>query len=77
MKRPPTFTGYTASELIIQFLEEFEHFVMIKVFDMTRQLLMLEGSLRGPAKALYQAKQADGTIVAGANDEVTLVNCIV
>ena len=49
---------------------------MIKVFDMMRQLLVLEESLRGPVKALYQVKWADGTIVVGANDEVTLVNCM-
>src|SRR5207249_7557003 len=76
MERLLTFMGYTTSESIIQFLEEFEHFATIKAFDAMRQLLVLEGSLRGPAKALYQAKRADGTIIVGANDGATLVNCM-
>ena len=59
-----TFTGYTMSESIIAFLEEFEGIAAIKGFDAVRSRQVLEAALRGPAKVNFQAAVAAG-IAAG------------
>ena len=76
MRTPvPTFTGYAANESIIIFLDDFELYAATKGFDDWRQRLVLEASLRGPAKNQFQNKIADGTITLGANTAEHLNNC--
>ena len=71
----PTFTGYTASESIIAFLEEFDLFAATKNLSAERQRAVLEAALRGPAKALFQQRIADGIIATGAGHPEHLANC--
>ena len=72
---PPIYSGYTTNKSIVAFLEEFELFAATKDLNAARQRTVLEATLRGPAKTLFQQKIADGTIAAGTDATTHLVNC--
>ena len=71
MEKSLTFTGYTATESILQYLEEFEQYAAIKGFDTGRQRAVLEASLRGPAKAAFQEAVAQAISIRPTMGTVT------
>jgi deoxyuridine 5'-triphosphate nucleotidohydrolase len=50
----PTFTGYTANESIIAFIDQFQLFAAVKGFDADRQRTVLEVALHGPAQVAFR-----------------------
>src|SRR5207249_1038661 len=75
MNGPPTYHGYTTGESIISFLEDFDLYAATKEYDDARQRIVLEAALKGPARALFRQRIADGTIAVGANAAAHLTNC--
>ena len=65
----PTFSGYTSSESIITFFEDFELFVASKALTAPQRLYLFEAALRGPARAAYDQGVNGGGNAWGGNDE--------
>ena len=75
MNGPPTYHRYMTEESIISFLEDFDLYAITKEYDDARQRIVLEAVLKGPVRALFRQRIADGTIAAGANAAAHLTNC--